>query len=222
MVIDLVGYRRLGHNEADEPAATQPMMYQVIRQHPTVRKLYADQLAAEGVVSPEEAVKLGEQYRQALDEGRHQVHPSLGMIGNQYTVDWRKYCDADWTERPLTGVDAERLARLGRRMVELPQGFTLHPRVAQIIANRAKMIAGEMPLDWGCAETLAYAALLDEGTPIRISGQDSARGTFFHRHAVLHDQGSDRVYVPLQHIRDGQAPNRDLRFDTLRGGGPGV
>jgi 2-oxoglutarate dehydrogenase E1 component len=205
MVIDLVGYRRLGHNEADEPAATQPMMYQAIRQHPTVRKLYADRLAAEGIVSAEESAKLGEQYRQALDEGRHQVHPSLGMIGNQYTVDWSRYRDVDWTERPRTGVGAERLARLGLSIVHIPPEFTLQPRVAQIFANRAKMVAGEIPLDWGCAETLAYSALLDEGTPIRISGQDSARGTFFHRQAVLHDQGSDRVYVPLQHIRDGQA-----------------
>jgi 2-oxoglutarate dehydrogenase E1 component len=203
-VIDLVCYRRLGHNESDEPAATQPMMYRAIRQHPTVRKLYAEQLAREGLLSSADTDQLVAQYRQALDEGRHQMHPSLGMIGNQFTVNWSQYLSVDWTERVRTAVEPARLAALGRRILQFPSDFTLHPRVAQVIVNRSKMLAGELPLDWGCAETLAYAALLDEGAPIRISGQDVGRGTFFHRHAVLHDQNSDRVYIPLQHIREEQ------------------
>jgi 2-oxoglutarate dehydrogenase E1 component len=203
-VIDLVCYRRLGHNESDEPAATQPMMYKTIRQHPTVRKLYAEQLAREGLLSSADTDQLVAQYRQALDEGRHQMHPSLGMIGNQFTVNWSQYLSVDWTERVLTAVEPARLAALGRRILQFPSDFTLHPRVAQVVVNRSKMLAGELPLDWGCAETLAYAALLDEGAPIRISGQDVGRGTFFHRHAVLHDQNSDRVYIPLQHIREDQ------------------
>jgi 2-oxoglutarate dehydrogenase E1 component len=203
-VIDLVCYRRLGHNEADEPAATQPLMYKAIRQHPTVRQLYATQLTQEGLLNNAEADKLVEQYRQALDEGRHQMHPSLGMIGNQFTVNWSQYLSVDWTERVRTAVEPERLAALGRKIVQFPADFTLQSRVAQIISNRTKMLAGELPLDWGCAETLAYAALLDEGAPIRISGQDVGRGTFFHRHAVLHDQNTDRVYIPLQHVREDQ------------------
>ena len=203
-VIDLVCYRRLGHNESDEPAATQPMMYRAIRQHPTVRKLYAEQLSREGLLSSADSDQLVAQYRQALDEGRHQMHPSLGMIGNQFTVNWSQYLSVDWTERVRTAVEPARLAALGRRILQFPSDFTLHPRVAQVVVNRSKMLAGELPLDWGCAETLAYAALLDEGAPIRISGQDVGRGTFFHRHAVLHDQNSDRVYTPLQHIREDQ------------------
>jgi 2-oxoglutarate dehydrogenase E1 component len=205
-VIDLVCYRRLGHNEADEPAATQPMMYKAIRQHPAVRKLYAEQLTREGLLTSADTDKLVEQYRQALDEGRHQMHPSLGMIGNQFTVNWSQYLSVDWTERVRTDIEPARLSALGRRILQYPADFTLHPRVAQIVVNRFKMLAGELPLDWGCAETLAYAALLEEGAPIRISGQDVGRGTFFHRHAVLHDQNSDRIYIPLQHIRDDQ-PN---------------
>jgi 2-oxoglutarate dehydrogenase E1 component len=210
VVIDLVCYRRHGHNEADEPAATQPAMYRVIRQHPTARKLYADRLASEGVITESDAADMIERYRQGLDEGRPQARASLGMIGNKFTVDWNKYQQVDWNERVQTSVQPERLAALGRRVVQTPQGFALHPRVAQIMANRAKMIAGELPLDWGCAETLAYAALLDDGFSVRLSGQDSGRGTFFHRHAVLHDQTTDATYVPLQHIRDHQP-----RFEVI-------
>jgi 2-oxoglutarate dehydrogenase E1 component len=204
VVIDLVCYRRLGHNEADEPAATQPMMYRIIRQHPTVRKLYADRLVADGVLTPADVEQLVAQYRQALDSGRLELHQALGLIGNKYTIDWTRYGRADWSERVATGVEPERLAALGQRLVHIPNELVLHPRVAQVIANRAKMMAGEIPLDWGAAETLAYASLLDQGVAVRISGQDSGRGTFFHRHAVLHDQNTGRRFIPLQHVRDGQ------------------
>src|ERR1700736_1545557 len=204
VVIDLVCYRRHGHNEADEPAATQPVMYRVIRQHPTARKLYADKLIAEGVITESDAAAMIEQYRTGLDEGRPQARASLGMIGNKYTVDWTPYAQIDWTERVQSGVEPRRLRSLGERITSLPEGFSLHPRVAQLMLNRKKMIAGESPLDWGCAETLAYAALIEDGFSVRISGQDSGRGTFFHRHAVLHDQNSDTTYIPLQHIADHQ------------------
>ncbi|TLY59566.1 MAG: 2-oxoglutarate dehydrogenase E1 component, partial [Gammaproteobacteria bacterium] len=198
VVIDLVCYRRHGHNEADEPAATQPVMYRVIRQHPTARKLYADKLVSEGVLSEPEPAAMIEQYRSGLDEGRPQARASLGMIGNKYTVDWSTYGHADWTERVQSGVELRRLRSLGERITSIPAGFTLHPRVAQVIANRKKMLAGEQPLDWGCAETLACAALIEDGFSVRLSGQDSGRGTFFHRHAVLHDQNTDNTFLPLQ------------------------
>ena len=204
VVIDLVCYRRLGHNEADEPAATQPLMYRAIRQHPTARKLYADLLAAEGVLTAAEAEGMVEQYRHALDSGRFEVHPALGLIGNKHTIDWSSYAQFDWSERPRTGVEPDRLAALGKRLTQYPSEFVLHPRVAQVVANRAKMMSGELPLDWGVAETLAYASLLDEDVAVRISGQDSGRGTFFHRHAVLHDQSSGQRYLPLQHVKVGQ------------------
>ena len=204
VVIDLVCYRRLGHNEADEPSATQPLMYQTIRQHASVRALYAERLLADGVLTAGDADKLVEQYRQALDEGRHQMHPSLGMIGNKYTVDWSRYQNLDTREAVRTSIPSARLAVLGRRILQYPQDFTLNPRVAQVVVNRAKMLAGEIGVDWGCAETLGYASLLEDGVSVRMSGQDIGRGTFFHRHAVLHDQNSDRRYIPLQHISEDQ------------------
>ncbi len=204
VVIDLVCYRRLGHNEADEPAATQPQMYQVIRQHPTTRALYAERLVAEGVIAESEPAALVERYRDGLDQGKPLARAALGMIGNQYTVDWTRYAKADWTESVSTGVELARLRSLGERLSRLPADFTLHPRVAQVISGRSRMFAGELPLDWGAAETLAYGSLVEDGFSVRLSGQDSARGTFFHRHAALHDQGSTRVYVPLQHLAEGQ------------------
>jgi 2-oxoglutarate dehydrogenase E1 component len=204
VVIDLVCYRRLGHNEADEPAATQPVMYSAIRKHPTARKLYADRLVADGAMTSFEADGLVEEYRAGLDEGRPQARASLGMIGNKYTVDWSAYTEIDWARKLRTGVEAKRLAALGARITAVPEGFTLHPRVQQVVANRQKMLAGEMPLDWGCAETLAYASLLEDGYAVRLSGQDCGRGTFFHRHAVWHHQQTGATHVPLQHIAERQ------------------
>jgi len=204
VVIDLVGYRRHGHNEADEPAATQPMMYRVIRQHPTARRRYADQLIAAGLLAEPEVEAIYEQYRAGLDQGRAQARASLGLVGNKYTVDWSSYAQVDWTERVPTGVEIARLRAVGERITSVPPGFTLHPRVAQLMAGRQRMIAGEQPLDWGCAETLAYATLVEDGYSVRLTGQDSGRGTFFHRHAVLHDQNTGTVWIPLQHVTERQ------------------
>ncbi|MBS0364692.1 MAG: 2-oxoglutarate dehydrogenase E1 component [Proteobacteria bacterium] len=203
-VIDLVCYRRLGHNEADEPAATQPGMYRVIREHPTVRQLYAQTLLEAGVVSAEDAQSMWEQYRAGLDAGRPQARASPGMVGNRYTVDWGPWSQVDWTERVVTAVPLPRLRGLGEKITSVPEGFTLHPRVAQVIANRRRMIEGELPLDWGCAENLAYATVLSDGFEVRLSGQDTGRGTFFHRHAVLHDQKTDATWIALQHLADPQ------------------
>jgi 2-oxoglutarate dehydrogenase E1 component len=210
VVIDLVCYRRHGHNEADEPAATQPGMYRVIRQHPTARKLYAEQLAGEGAVAAAESNEMIERYRQGLDQGRPQARASLGMIGNKFTVDWSKYRQVDWNDRVTTSLEPQRLQGLGEQLVRTPPNFTVHPRVAQVLANRAKMLNGELPVDWGWAETLAYGALLQDGFSVRLTGQDSGRGTFFHRHAVLHDQTTDASYVPLQHIAEHQP-----RFEVI-------
>jgi 2-oxoglutarate dehydrogenase E1 component len=204
VVIDLVCYRRHGHNEADEPAATQPGMYRKIRQHPTARRLYADQLIGAGILTESQVQAMYEEYRTGLDEGRPQARAALGMIGNKHTVDWSAYSQVDLTEHIDTGVELARLRSLGQRLTSLPADFTLHPRVAQVVANRKKMLAGELALDWGCAETLAYAALVEDGFGIRLTGQDSGRGTFFHRHAVLHDQNTDATWIPLQHLAEPQ------------------
>jgi 2-oxoglutarate dehydrogenase E1 component len=203
VVIDLVCYRRHGHNEADEPAATQPLMYQIIRKKPTVRQLYADKLVQEGVLSAADAAAMMEQYRSGLDEGKPQARAALGLIGNRYTVDWSEYLGADWS--PVkTGVDMARLRVLGKAITTYPTDWHLHPRVLAIMQSREKMVNGDLALDWGCAENLAYASLIQEGYPIRLTGQDSGRGTFFHRHAVLHDQNTGGTYTPLQHLASHQ------------------
>jgi 2-oxoglutarate dehydrogenase E1 component len=200
VVIDLVCYRRHGHNEADEPAATQPLMYKVIRKKATVRQLYADKLVADGVITPGEATLMIEQYRNGLDQGKPQARAALGLIGNKYTVDWSEYLGADWSEPVKTGIDMPRLRSLGKAITTYPQDWVLHPRVLAIMQAREKMVAGDLELDWGCAENLAYASLIQDGYPVRLTGQDSGRGTFFHRHAVLHDQATGRAYVPLQNL----------------------
>jgi len=204
VVIDLVCYRRLGHNEADEPAATQPVMYSTIRGKRTTRDLYAEKLLADGVIEPGEAEAMSERYRQGLDEGRPQAHQVLGLIGNKYTVDWSKYHNVDWNDQVQTGVRPETLREMAQRVTSYPEGFTLHRQVQRVVADRRRMAAGEISVDWGFAETLAYATLLDEGYEIRLTGQDSGRGTFFHRHAVGHDQATGSTYVPLQNIKPGQ------------------
>ena len=203
-VIDLVCYRRRGHNEADEPAATQPVMYQKIRQQKTTRQLYAEKLEAQGVIVANEAEGMVEEYRHALDEGKSTVKHSLGMIGNKHTVDWSKFHDIDRSEPLQTGVRIEQLRELGVKLTSLPANFTLHRQVANIVQAREKMLAGQQPLDWGFAEMLAYGSLLTEGYEIRISGQDSGSGTFFHRHAVWHDQGKGGSYIPLQNLAPSQ------------------
>jgi 2-oxoglutarate dehydrogenase E1 component len=204
VVIDLVCYRRHGHNEADEPAATQPLMYQVIRKKPTARQLYADKLTAEGVLTAADAAAMMEQYRDGLDEGKPQARAALGLIGNKFTVDWSEYLGADWSEPVKTAVDMGRLRALGKAITSYPADWVLHPRVLAVMQARERMVSGDLALDWGAAENLAYASLVQEGYPVRLTGQDSGRGTFFHRHAVLHDQATGRRYVPLQHLATNQ------------------
>ena len=204
VVIDLVCYRRHGHNEADEPAATQPLMYQVIRKKPTVRQLYADRLAGEGVLTAAQAAAMMQQYRDGLDEGKPQARAALGLIGNKFTVDWSQYLGADWSEPVKTAVDMGRLRALGKAITSYPADWVLHPRVLAVMQSRERMVRGDLALDWGAAENLAYASLVQEGYPVRLTGQDTGRGTFFHRHAVLHDQATGRRYVPLQHLAANQ------------------
>jgi len=198
--IDLVCYRRLGHNEADEPAATQPVMYQTIRKHPSVLSLYSRKLQELGVISKEEVDDIADAYRQCLDEGRNPNENALGMLGNQHTVDWSRYQQAGLNESVDTGVPMQELKRLAELMNSVPPDFVLHPRVQRIVDDRKRMAAGELDVDWGFAENLAYATLLAENFHVRLIGQDSRRGTFFHRHAALFDQTNGTVHVPLAHI----------------------
>jgi 2-oxoglutarate dehydrogenase E1 component len=205
VVIDLVCYRRHGHNEADEPAATQPLMYQAIRKHPTARQIYGEWLEKDGLLDEGQAAKMMEDYRRGLDEDRPQARAFAGTTGNKFTVDWSRHLAADAAETVATAVERAQLDVLARTLTELPAGFALHPRVQRIVDDRARMYAGELPLDWGAAETMAYATLLAAGHDVRLTGQDTARGTFFHRHAVLHDQASGRTDTPLARVAGDKA-----------------
>ncbi len=209
VVVDLVCFRRLGHNEQDEPFVTQPLMYKKISQHPGTRKLYGDKLVAQGVVSADTPDRLVKEYRAALDLGRHTSSPVLSNFQRQYAIDWSAYNAAKWTDQAETALPIAELQRLGELLTAPPAGFKLHPVVERVVQGRREMVEGKRALDWGMAETLSYASLLVNGYGIRLSGQDSGRGTFAHRHAVWHDQNRERwdagSYVPLQHLSDKQA-----------------
>jgi len=208
VVIDIVCFRKLGHNEQDEPAVTQPLMYKKIAQHPGTRRLYADKLVTQGVVGEAEPEQMIKAYRDTLDAGQQTVSPVLSNFKSKFAVDWAPFLGAKWTDAADTHVPLDQLKRLSERTTSVPEGFKLHPSVARVIEARKQMAAGKLPVDWGMAETLAYASLLSNGYDVRLSGQDSARGTFAHRHAVLHDQDRERwdqgTYVPLQNIGKDQ------------------
>jgi len=199
VVIDLVCYRRHGHNEADEPAATQPLMYQIIRKHKTPRELYADRLVAEGTLKAEDAQALVDGYRGKLDAG--EVTTDLVDVKpDEFTIDWSKYLAGRLSDAVSTTVERATLDKLASAINTIPEQVKLHPRVAKIYEDRRKMAAGELAGDWGFAENLAYATLLDEGYKLRLVGQDCGRGTFFHRHAILHNQVDDAYYLPLRQL----------------------
>lgn len=200
VVIDLVCYRRHGHNEADEPAATQPLVYQTIKKLPTAKQLYADSLMAEGVVTAAEVQQWSDDYRNHLDKGEPVVPRLTSDYDNPYRIDWRPYRYQDWRTPVNTDVDLNVLKKLATQIETLPAGFVLQAQVAKIMEDRRKMTAGQLPLNWGYAETLAYATLLQEGYEVRMSGQDCERGTFFHRHAVLHDYNTNQTIVPLAQL----------------------
>jgi len=205
VLIDMVCYRRLGHNEADEPAVTQPEMYKKIRRHPTVREIYTQQLIADSIISPSQAQAMVENYRKSLEQGRVVSRPVICAVKNRFAVDWRHFHSVAWTCPATTSLPTEQFKSLAQRLLELPSGFELHPRVEKIWRERQRMANGDQLIDWGFGETLAYASLLTEGCPVRLSGQDAGRGTFFHRHAVIHNQVDGTPHIPLQHLADDQA-----------------
>ncbi len=204
VVIDMVCYRRHGHSEADEPAATQPIMYRKIRQHKNVRELYSERLKKEKVVSEDEIQANFESYVTSLESNRSVAGAKASNADFRFLINYEPFKNTAWDMWVDTTISPASVTRLTERITDIPAHFNLHPTVRKIIDNRKKMGAGELEMDWGYAETLAYAALLDAGFPVRISGQDSARGTFFHRHAVIHNQDDGDKYLPLQHIDEGQ------------------
>ena len=208
VVVDIVCFRKLGHNEQDEPFITQPLMYKKITQHPGTRKLYADRLITQGIVQAEEPEEMIKTYRAALDEGRHTSNPVLSNVASKLAVDWAPFLNTKWTDSADTHMPVAELQRLADKLTSLPAGFKVHPTVERLYAARRQMGEGKQAVDWGMAETLSYASLLSNGYSVRLSGQDAGRGTFAHRHAVLHDQDRERwdsgTWVPLQNVAKGQ------------------
>ncbi|MBI5007396.1 MAG: 2-oxoglutarate dehydrogenase E1 component [Nitrosomonadales bacterium] len=210
VVVDMVCFRKLGHNEQDEPLVTQPFMYRYINQHPGTRALYAKRLLEQGVLAANEAETMVADYRRAMDEGRDPLQSALSGVKHEFGVNWTRYKgEVHWNAAVETAVPRARLQQLAQRLTDIQGNIKLHSRVEKIIADRVAMGKGELPLDWGMAENLAYATLLTEGYPVRLSGEDCERGTFFHRHAVLHDQNRtqwDKGYqIPLQNLAPEQA-----------------
>ena len=208
VVLDIVCYRRLGHNEQDTPAVTQPLMYKKIAVHPTVRELYGKALEENGTIPEGRAQEMDRYVRDRLKKSENpRVIPE--SLRAKHVVDWSPWIGKAKTE-PATSVPVAKLTELGRAITAVPAAFRLHPLVIRVLDSRRQMAEGAAPVDWGMAEHLAFASLLSEGHPVRISGEDSGRGTFSHRHAVLHDQ--DRAkrdvgeYIPLQHVSRYQAP----------------
>ncbi len=209
VVIDIVCFRKLGHNEQDTPALTQPLMYKSIGKHPGTRKLYADKLVAQGVLGTDEPEEMVKEYRAVMDAGGETAEPVLTDFKNKYAIDWTPFLGAKWTDKADTAIPTTELQRLGERITTVPETFTPHKLVEKLLADRAAMARGEMNLDWGMGEHLAFASLVSAGFDVRITGQDAGRGTFTHRHAVLHDQKRERwddgTYIPLQNISENQA-----------------
>jgi 2-oxoglutarate dehydrogenase E1 component len=209
VVVDIICFRKLGHNEQDTPAVTQPLMYKTIAKHPGTRALYAEKLVQQGVITADDADGYVKAYRQAMDDGHHTVDPVLSNYKSKYAVDWVPFLNRKWTDAADTAVPLAELKRLADRITTVPDNVKVHPLVERVINDRRAMGRGEAKLDWGMGEHLAYASLVASGYAVRLTGQDSGRGTFTHRHAVLHDQNRERwndgTYIPLQNIAEGQA-----------------
>jgi len=209
VVVDIVCFRKLGHNEQDTPSLTQPLMYKKIAAHPGTRKLYADKLVAQGL-----GESIGEDmtkaYRSAMDEGRHTVDPVLTNFKSKFAVDWSPFLGKKWTDSGDTAIPLAEWKRLSEKLTKLPDSVTPHQLVKKVYDDRAAMGRGDVPVDWGMGEHMAFASLVASGYPVRLSGEDCGRGTFTHRHAVIHDQKREKwdigTYVPLQHVAENQAP----------------
>ncbi|MBX9961316.1 MAG: 2-oxoglutarate dehydrogenase E1 component [Burkholderiaceae bacterium] len=209
VVVDIICFRKLGHNEQDTPSLTQPLMYKKIGAHPGTRKLYGDRLVTQGVLQadgPDEMVKT---YRAAMDAGKHTVDPVLTNFKSKFAVDWSPFLNKKWTDAAETAIPLAEWKRLAEKITTIPANVTPHQLVKKVLDDRAAMGRGEIPVDWGMGEHMAFASLVASGYPVRLSGEDCGRGTFTHRHAVIHDQNREKwdegTYIPLQNVSEGQA-----------------
>ena len=210
VAIDIVCFRKLGHNEQDTPSMTQPLMYKIIAEHPGTRKLYADKLEAEGTLPAGTGDQMVKDFRAAMDAGIQTSDPVLSNYKGKFAVDWAPFLNKKWTDEADTAIPLTEWKRLAERVSTAREGFKVHPLVEKVLNDRAAMGRGETNIDWGMGEHMAFASLVASGYPVRLSGEDSGRGTFTHRHAVLHNQNREKwdtgVYIPLRHIAKDQAP----------------
>ena len=210
VVVDIVCFRKLGHNEQDTPALTQPLMYKKIAQHQGTRRLYGEKLVTQGVLPADGPDQMVKQFRAAMDAGKHTIDPVLTNHKSKYAVDWAPFLGKKWTDAADTALPMAEIKRLAERITTLPASFKAHPLVEKVLADRAAMGRGEINVDWGMGEHLAFASLVASGYSVRLSGEDCGRGTFTHRHSVLHDQNRERwdegTYTPLENVAEGQAP----------------
>jgi 2-oxoglutarate dehydrogenase E1 component len=210
VAVDIICFRKLGHNEQDTPSLTQPLMYKKIAKHPGTRKLYADKLVAQGVLTDEGAEEMVKAYRAAMDAGKHTVDPVLTNFKSKYAVDWAPFLGKKWTDAADTAIPLTEWKRLAERITTVPDNITPHQLVKKVLADRAAMGRGEINVDWGMGEHMAFASLVASGYAVRLSGEDCGRGTFTHRHAVIHDQNREKwdegIYIPLQNVAENQAP----------------
>ncbi len=210
VVVDIICFRKLGHNEQDTPALTQPLMYKKIGAHPGTRKLYGDKLVTQGVLPADGPDAMVKTYRAAMDAGKHTVDPVLTNFKSKYAVDWAPFVGKKWTDASDTALPLAEWKRLSEKITTVPAHVTPHNLVKKVLEDRAAMGRGEVNVDWGMGEHMAFASLVASGYPVRLSGEDCGRGTFTHRHAVIHDQNRERwdtgTYVPLQNVAENQAP----------------
>jgi 2-oxoglutarate dehydrogenase E1 component len=205
IVIDLLCYRKHGHNEADEPAVTQPVMYKAIRNKIGVREMYAKHLIADNIITNDQAKQSIQNYKKKISSGKAVVDTlDYSSIPEIFKISWNEYKGRQWTAEANTSFDQNQLRQLAKNCRKFPDGFVLHRQVKKLLDKRREMAEGKRPVDWGFAENMAYASLLSEGYNVRISGQDSGRGTFSHRHVVFHHQEYRKSWIPLKHIREKQ------------------
>ena len=210
VVVDITCFRKLGHNEQDTPSLTQPLMYKKISAHPGTRKFYGDRLISQGILEasgPDDMVKA---YRAAMDACKHTLDPVLTNFKSKFAVDWSPFLGKKWTDAGETAIPMAEWKRLAEKITTIPSTITPHQLVKKVYDDRAAMGRGEVNVDWGMGEHMAFASLVASGYPVRLSGEDCGRGTFTHRHAVIHDQNREKwdtgSYVPLQNVTDNQAP----------------
>ncbi|MBS24753.1 MAG: 2-oxoglutarate dehydrogenase E1 component [Gammaproteobacteria bacterium] len=204
VVIDLICYRRRGHNETDEASITQPKMYAAIKRHKTTRAIYADKLSSESVLSSADSDEMNRAYRAELNAGTHVVKSLVKEPSVELFVDWSPYIGHDWSPHFNTSISLNNLKALAKKLVEMPKHFILQRQVKKLFDDRSKMAEEEIPVDWGFAESLAYASILTSGNKVRITGQDVGRGTFSHRHAIVYDNKTGETHIPLQNIEKNQ------------------